>query len=148
MAFSGDTGWRTWEAALLLGTYLFSAKGRHLVQNKNVIELGAGTGFLSILCAKHLSASYVLSTDGSQASINDICSNIFLNGLEGTTRIDTAVLRWGQKLNDSILHCDVVARSYDLVVGADVVGYSLSLSFFYLCSVFSLLFDPLLFLLI
>lgn len=120
LASSGTTGLRTWEAALLLGTYLFSSAGKYIVQNKNIIELGAGTGFLSILCAKHLEAKYVLATDGSGDVINDLESNIFLNGLEGTETINAAVLNWGHMLDDEILKGADENRLYDLIIGADV----------------------------
>lgn len=126
LASSGTTGLRTWEAALLLGTYLFSSAGKHIVQNNNIIELGAGTGFLSILCAKHLGAKYVLATDGSGDVINDLESNIFLNGLEGTEAINAAILSWGHMLDDENLKGADENRSYDLIIGADVVGTDLS----------------------
>lgn len=126
LASSGTTGFRTWEAALLLGTYLFSPVGKHIVQNKNIIELGAGTGFLSILCATHLGAKYVLATDGSREVVDDLESNILLNGLEGSEVINAAFLSWGYMLNDEILKGADEDYSYDLVIGADVVGTDLS----------------------
>ncbi|MCJ1425884.1 hypothetical protein MMC29_003785 [Sticta canariensis] len=119
LASSGTTGLRTWEAALFLGTYLFSSAGKYIVQ-KNILELGAGTGFLSILCAKHLGARYVLATDGSGAVVNDLESNIFLNGLEGAEIINAGMLNWGHMLNDEILKGGDENRSYDLIIGADV----------------------------
>ncbi|MCJ1466534.1 hypothetical protein MMC07_005154 [Pseudocyphellaria aurata] len=122
LSASGTTGLRTWEAALLLGTYLFSSAGNNFVQNKNIIELGAGTGFLSIVCAKHLGARYVLATDGSGEVVNDLESNIFINRLEGTEVIDADILKWGHMLNDEMLMLKGAdeKRSYDLVIGADV----------------------------
>lgn len=125
LASSGTTGLRTWEAALFLGTYLFSSAGKHIVQKKNIIELGAGTGFLSILCAKHLGAKHVLATDGSAAVVNDLESNLFLNGLEGAEIINARILNWGHMLNDEILKGDDENRSYDLIIGADVVSTAL-----------------------
>lgn len=92
------------------------------MQNKNVLELGAGIGFLAILCAKHLGAKRVLATDGSAEVINDLQSNLFLNGLEKLELIDTAVLKWGHMLNGGILNGPNEKSSLDLVLGADVVG--------------------------
>lgn len=129
LASSGTTGLRTWEAALLLGTYLVSSAGKHIVQNKNIIELGAGTGFLSILCAKHLGAKFVLATDGSEEVVHDIESNIFLNGLEGTQATKAAILCWSHALNGEILKSSDENRSYDLIIGADVVGTDFSGTF-------------------
>ena len=121
LASSGTTGLRTWEAALHLGTYLFSSEGKDLVIGKNIIELGAGTGFLSILCAKHLGAKHVLATDGDGGVIDDLTTNIFLNGLDRSGFIDTAVLKWGYALVDDIFEDSEGSLKYDLVLGADVV---------------------------
>lgn len=125
LASSGTTGLRTWEAALFLGAYLFSSPGRHHILNQEVLELGAGTGFLSILCAKHLGAKRVLATDGSLEVINHLESNFFLNGLAGAELVDTAVLKWGHMLTDGILKDHNRTRSCDLILGADVVGNDL-----------------------
>ena len=122
LASSGTTGFRTWEAALFLGTYLSSPEGTRFVTDKNVLELGAGTGFLSMLCAKQLGARRVLATDGSQMVINDLKSNIRLNGLEGGELIQTAVLQWGHTLVGGAVDCREERRSYDVVLGADVVS--------------------------
>ncbi|CAD6571552.1 MAG: hypothetical protein ASARMPRED_004635 [Alectoria sarmentosa] len=120
LASSGTTGFRTWEAALFLAAYLSSSDGTHLVTGKNVLELGAGTGFLSILCAKNLGAQRVLATDGSQEVISDLKSNIHLNGLEGRELIQTAMLQWGHALIGGVADCREEKGAYDLVLGADV----------------------------
>lgn len=120
LASGGDTGLRTWEAALLLGTYLYT-EGRELVHQKKILELGAGTGFLSILCAKHLGSFHVVATDGSPKCVNDIDANICLNGLEGDQGISSAVLQWGH-LGEKLLNSQDVNYQYDLILGADVVG--------------------------
>lgn len=121
LASAGDTGLRTWEAALLLGTYLYT-EGRELVHRKAVLELGAGTGFLSILCAKHLGSFHVMATDGSEKCVKNIVANISLNGLEENLQgISAAVLQWGH-LDEEILHSHDVSYQYDLILGADVVG--------------------------
>ena len=122
LASSGTTGFRTWEAALFLGAYLSSPGGHHLVYGKGVLELGAGTGFLSIYCARHLHAQRVLATDGSQEVISDLKSNIQLNGLEGSELIQTANLQWGHALIGGVADYRAHGRSYDLVIGADVVS--------------------------
>lgn len=118
---SGTTGLRTWEAALHLGTYLFSSESEGLVAGKNIIELGAGTGFLSILCAKHLGAKHVLATDGDGGVVDDLTRNIYLNGLDRSGLINTALLRWGHVLVDEDFETREGALECDLVLGADVV---------------------------
>ncbi|MCJ1476459.1 hypothetical protein MMC13_005125 [Lambiella insularis] len=120
LAAGGTTGLRTWEAALHLGTYLSSAEGRTFVQGKRIIELGAGTGFLSMLCSKHLGAEHVLSTDGSGEVVDGIVSNVFLNGLGRNLKIDSRVLKWGYTPVDGILDRRNGARNFELVLGADI----------------------------
>ena len=122
LASSGTTGLRTWEAALDLGTFLYSQRGRQFIESQNVLELGAGTGFLSIMCAKILGAKYVLATDGNGEVIDDLASNIFLNDLEGGGITETAVLKWGHTLIDGILDDGDSHRTYDIILGADLVS--------------------------
>jgi protein-L-isoaspartate O-methyltransferase len=62
LAASGTVGLRTWEAALFFGNYLL--QNPSLIEGKSILELGAGTGYLSILCSKYMGASHVLATDG------------------------------------------------------------------------------------
>lgn len=90
-----------------------------------MIELGAGTGFLSILCAKHLNARYVLTTDGSREVVAELKANLELNKLEEGDLIKSAVLEWGHTLIGGPADCRGAGSPFDLVIGADVVGESL-----------------------
>lgn len=119
---SGNTGLRTWEGALQLGAYLASLTGRALLHGKNVLELGAGTGFLSIFCAKHVGTLYVLATDGDGGAVDDMGANMYLNGLENSGRMENTVLKWGHALIDELLSHPEEERIYDVVLGADVVS--------------------------
>jgi len=124
LASSGTTGFRTWEAALYLGCYLSSKEGSALVNGMRVLELGAGTGFVSTLCAMHLGAKYVLATDGSVEVVEDLSSNIFLNDPQGSLRMSSMLLEWGwsSTSSDAISDPDESENSFDLILGADVVG--------------------------
>lgn len=122
LASSGTTGFRTWEAALFLGAYLSSPEGNHFISGRNVLELGAGTGFLSIFCAKYLNARRVLATDGSGTVVSDLKSNIHLNELDGSESIQSAILKWGHALIGGVADRREDQCSYDLVLGADVVS--------------------------
>lgn len=103
---SGTTGLRTWEAALHLSTYI--SLNPHLVSNKTILELGCGTGFISILCAKYLSAKHVLATDGSPETLTLMNTSLFLNNLTDaitptlsqntTPKTSTCELTWGHML--------------------------------------------------
>jgi len=116
------TGFRTWEAALHLGSYLLTSEGVEHVREKNVLELGAGTGFLSILCAKHLQAKHVASTDGDEGVVEALRENLFVNGLDDVEKVLTSILRWGQGLRGTWVEEDCETWPYDVVVGADIVS--------------------------
>lgn len=118
---SQTTGFRTWEAALHLGSYLLTPDGQQLIRGKSVLELGAGTGFLSILCGGQLKASHVTSTDGDEGVIDALKENLFLNDLDDGRKILTSVLRWGHGLKGSWVQDDFEEHPYDTVIGADIV---------------------------
>lgn len=118
---SRTTGFRTWEAALHLGSYLLTAEGQAVIRGKSVIELGAGTGFLSILCAKHLEAKHVTSTDGDEMVIETLKENLFFNGLDDGPTVVASVLRWGRSLKGSWVEEDCEEWPYDVMIGADIV---------------------------
>lgn len=119
---SGTTGLRTWEAALLLGQFLCSDQGQALVWGRRVFELGAGTGMLSILCAKHLGVSGTVATDGDEAVVDAIKTNIFLNEIDASqTTVKTAVLRWGRPMSADTFSEDYGMDIPDVLLGADVV---------------------------
>lgn len=123
---SGTTGLRTWEAALHLGNFLISESGNEIIRGKNVLELGAGTGLLSILCAKYLEAGRVIATDGDEVVVDAIKTNIFINELDipegSSTRgsIESAALKWGWPLQATAFEEDYGVGALDVVLGADV----------------------------
>ncbi|KAM0693439.1 hypothetical protein Q7P36_006694 [Cladosporium allicinum] len=114
------TGFRTWEAALHLGAYLLSGPGQELIKGKSILELGAGTGFLAILCAKNLGAAHVTTTDGDEGVVEALKENLFLNGLDDERKVLTSVLRWGQGVRGSWVQDDFEEHPYDTVIGADI----------------------------
>lgn len=119
---SGTTGLRTWEAALHLGAFLTTRMGRDIVRGKQILELGAGTGLVSLLCAKHLDVKSVTATDGSEVVVDAIRANIFLNRLDEDDVVDAASLKWGFPLMDFSIEEDYSKGSLDVILGADVVS--------------------------
>ncbi|CAJ2510879.1 Uu.00g065040.m01.CDS01 [Anthostomella pinea] len=115
------TGYRTWEAALHLGAYLLTEAGARLVAGKSVLELGAGTGFLAVLCAKHLQARHVTTTDGDAGVVHCLRHNLRLNGLDDGRRVKEAKrLWWGEELRGMWVEEACECEGYDVVVGADI----------------------------
>ena len=121
LASSGTTGFRTWEAALHLGGFLCSPAGKPYVNGLSIVELGAGTGLLSTLCARQLGAHFVLATDGNREIVSDLEANVGLNGLSKGF-VETQQLRWGHSLIGGALDPRAQERRhYDTVLGAVVV---------------------------
>ncbi|KPI41094.1 Protein-lysine N-methyltransferase efm3 [Cyphellophora attinorum] len=72
-----NTGLRTWEASLRLAHYLYQKP--HLTRSRSVLEVGAGTGFLSIFCAAYLCPARIVVTDGHDDVITSLRHNVALN---------------------------------------------------------------------
>lgn len=118
---AGTTGLRTWEAALHLGSYLLSSpEAASMVQGKRVIELGAGTGLLSLMCAGHLGAKHVIATDGDEGVVEALKENA--SGNDCTAETVFRQLWWGRAIKGSWLVEEFAPHACDLVIGADVVS--------------------------
>ncbi|KAI1359822.1 putative methyltransferase-domain-containing protein [Xylaria arbuscula] len=117
---SRTTGHRTWEAALHLGSYLLTRPGQDIVRGKSVLELGAGTGFLAILCAKHLGAKHVTTTDGDESVVDYLKENLVLNDVKEGNSVVARTLWWGEELKGTWVEEECDSVPYDVVVGADI----------------------------
>jgi protein-lysine N-methyltransferase EEF2KMT len=115
---AGTTGLRTWEAALHMSHFL--SQRPDIVKGKHVLELGAGTGYLSIVCSSFLQAASVIASDGSDDVINNLPENLFLNGLEGAGTVTPMDLKWGHALLGTEEAAWNGGRAVDVVLGADV----------------------------
>ncbi|RWA13080.1 hypothetical protein EKO27_g2033 [Xylaria grammica] len=117
---SRTTGHRTWEAALHLGSYLLTESGRDLVRGKSVLELGAGTGFLAILCTKYLGARHVTTTDGDESVVDYLKENLVLNDIGDEKQVTAKALWWGDELKGTWVEQECSSDPYDVVIGADI----------------------------
>ncbi len=126
LASGGTTGLRTWDACLHLATYL-ATEGRSLVSGKSVLELGVGTGLLSIICAGSLSAAYVLATDGDPNVGKTVERNIQLNHHLSRTLgrqipLESRVLEWASSGTlGSVLPSKGGSVLYETILGADLI---------------------------
>lgn len=120
-----NVGLRTWEAAQHLAWYLMTQRS-DLVKGKNILELGAGTGFLSLLCAGELDAQHVLATDGLAHVCESLQANVDLNKdndtLQGHNPPQVRQLDWTDhsELEHIMKNAREKAIHYDLVIGADI----------------------------
>ncbi|KAI0512886.1 putative methyltransferase-domain-containing protein [Xylaria bambusicola] len=117
---SRTTGHRTWEAALHLGSYLLTKPGHDIIAGKSILELGAGTGFLAILCAKHLGARHVTTTDGDESVVDYLKENLVLNDIEERKSVTARTLWWGEELKGTWVEEECSSDPYDVVIGADI----------------------------
>ena len=124
LSAAGTTGLRTWEAALHLGQYLCA--NPEICRGRRILELGSGTGYLSILCAKYLEADHVVASDGSDDVIDNLPDSIYLNGLQGSDKVLPMDLKWGHALVGTEERDWNGGRNIDVVLGADVT-YDLDL---------------------
>lgn len=110
---NGSTGHRTWEAALCLTDFLltFPLGGRN---GLGAVELGAGTGLVGLAAASLPGINHVLLTDGDQAVVRNLTSNIKLNNQQN---VSAARLLWG---HDPIPTMATTTTTIDLVLAADV----------------------------
>ncbi|KAI6379944.1 hypothetical protein MCOR25_001843 [Pyricularia grisea] len=126
VAGSRFTGHRTWDGALHLAHYLVAEQGS-TVKGRSVLELGAGAGLLSILCAKYFGAESVIATDGDERVVEEARRNVDICGLggeeEGQGRVEVERLWWGEDLGASWLHDRLFKqeKSLDVVFGADLI---------------------------
>jgi protein-lysine N-methyltransferase EEF2KMT len=129
-----NVGLRTWEASLRLAHYLF--QHMDLVKGKTVLELGAGTGFLSLFCSTILSPKRVIATDYLDQILDSMRENLRLNernpeSSTGGPNIDIAKIDWEDE-NDLFVTLQApISNSHlpssptsliipDVVLGADI----------------------------
>lgn len=128
----GTTGFRTWDACLHLGAFLCSTISETTttpstatfvppqIRDRTILELGVGTGFLSVLCAKYLHAKHVVATDGFETVLSDLPTNLYLNGLESSALISLRELKWGHALMGGEDSTFLEGKKPDVIIGADL----------------------------
>ena len=133
-AGGGDlTGLRMWDAAPRLINHLDHHRAR-LVHNRNILDLGCGTGAVGIAAAAFGAHHVVLSDAESMATISDdsggwsarstlavLHDNIVLNG-ERAAAASVCELRWGDEPQVAALR-ERWPHGFDTVVASDVLYY-------------------------
>lgn len=139
----GTTGLRTWEAALFLAHYLNT--NEEILRNfsngvnpsgTSVLELGTGTGLVSLALAKNPKSRFnqIYFTDGDTQLIENLSDTFQLNSIDkGSQNIVCQQLLWGttDKTNAEDFIQEVPA-GIDYLIAADVTYDSRILSV--LCS--------------
>lgn len=119
------SGQKLWCGSLCVSNYLF--KHNAYVANKTIIELGAGTGVVSILSSK-LGASHVIATDHDKLSLDHMVDDFARNNVE----IDVERLDWLAPDVSSIqMKLSSLAMTHVLLLAGDVLYKSILLDPFF-----------------
>ncbi|GAA5931644.1 protein-lysine N-methyltransferase [Sporobolomyces koalae] len=131
MISGGTTGLRTWQACIALSNH-FLADPSRIVESRNIVELGAGVGLLSLVAAtlrQDQRDGKVISTDVDEKVLELLESNVRLNNLEDSVK--TCNLDWelaSKVASDGaagLLEWEREAFGdqgrADLIIGADIV---------------------------
>ncbi|KAF8500660.1 hypothetical protein BU17DRAFT_58995 [Hysterangium stoloniferum] len=127
----GTTGFRTWRASLVFADWL--RVNPDVVQNRRVLELGSGIGFLGLVVADlQLDAnpgSYSLTMTDVHSEVLSRCRDNFqlsCNNMNRHSSLDFCLLDWFDALQDdstadpnSVLN-QILIKS-DIIIGADLV---------------------------
>lgn len=118
MSGFGSTGFRTWNALLYLSEYLLEYFGRHVGNKKvKVVELGAGTGLVSLTLVKNFSEKIeqIYITDGGEDVLQRLQENFKLNGV--IEKANFMRLMWG---SDDVPKCDILLAA-DVTYDPDTI---------------------------
>ncbi|CAM9180395.1 unnamed protein product, partial [Lampetra fluviatilis] len=107
-----------WESGVRLARFLEANQQRYPLAGRSVLELGAGTGLVSIVCS--LLGARVTATDVKEV-LSSLSTNIANNTRSGAGRPEVRELSWGRGLSA------FDAAAYDYVVASDLVYREASL---------------------
>lgn len=121
-ASDGTGGW-IWHASKCLAKYLLSPQNVALVEGKNILELGSGTGWLALTLSMSKNAPCHIVATERPCGLPLLCRNIYgflektnddQNYVEGgDVNIDVQSLDWRES--------NRIEGDFDLIVAADVV---------------------------
>ena len=103
-------GLQLWAGALVLSDLLLQRP--HLVQGRQVVELGAGLGLVSLL-AHRLAAGHVCCTDGHSEALAMSRENLLRNGAKD--RVSFEQVRWEEPPGDSGIWQGEVLLAADVI---------------------------------
>uniref|UniRef100_M4B2J8 FAM86 N-terminal domain-containing protein n=1 Tax=Hyaloperonospora arabidopsidis (strain Emoy2) TaxID=559515 RepID=M4B2J8_HYAAE len=112
------SGTRLWTGSHYLSRYLWHHP--ELVQDKRVLELGAGTGICSIVSSK-LGAMHCMATDGDEEVVELLAKNVHVNEVENV--VVARPLLWGDEPSTQMLLEEFPSAfsDVDVVLAGDVL---------------------------
>ena len=127
-----STGLTLWKAAEYLCTYMAAAqKNQELLDQKSVLELGAGLGLCGVT-AHLLGAARVCITDGDSAALQHLRQNVAANvtssssSSETSTTVTVRQLLWGRETTHTFIQQQAATQNeksslYQVIIASDIV---------------------------
>lgn len=117
----GTTGLTTWPGSLCLAEYCLQNKEK--LENKSIIELGCGVGFLGILTTLSCNPKKYEFTDCNDQVLQLLCANLSINKIQhqyidNTNEAENVVVR---NLNWSTFKVTDHNDNIDVILAADVI---------------------------
>ncbi|ETV96979.1 hypothetical protein H310_09828 [Aphanomyces invadans] len=119
------SGQRIWPGSYLLAEFVHAHP--NIVARKRVLELGAGTGLVSLV-SRLVGAKSVVATDGDADVVKDILAWNVQNNLSKNTTgqnspgsIGTTSLWWGDESSNGVFRERFGVDKFDVVVAGDVL---------------------------
>ncbi|KAK9899677.1 hypothetical protein P389DRAFT_2672 [Cystobasidium minutum MCA 4210] len=107
--------------SICLADYL-AKHAEELVKNKNVLELGAGGGLPSLVCALEGAKKTVVTDFPDSSLISNLQRNIDANiPAESQASIIAEGYTWGSKVDKLIRHLDNPEKGFNTILAADLV---------------------------
>jgi len=111
------TGASVWPASIVLMKYL---EKKNSFQGKTILDLGAGTGIMSIGMSV-LGAEFIVSTDGSQRVVELAQENIERYRKENGGQFCVKLYLWGDEDSSRSLLAETKEGKYDVILVSDCV---------------------------
>lgn len=113
-----DLGFQTWDGGVIL-TELIDSQ-RIIIKDKNVLELGSGTGICGLLCGR-MGAKQSILTDYNPIVLETLQKNINLNSLQDHVRC--LKLDWNWCIDGNYLEEDPILSDteFEIIIAADCV---------------------------
>jgi len=115
-----SVGLQSWASSIVLAERLcLDPKAFNINPDQpdlRILELGAGTGMLSIVVSKLLPASSIIATDYHPDVISNLCSNVVTNSPSATSSISIHTLDWSQLPTSPPFD-----TPFDTILAADVI---------------------------
>ena len=116
-----NTGLRIYLGCFCCISLLQSKNIKQLLQNKNVLELGAGAAALSLIGLRNINVNSITITDGNQSAVELAKMNVEL--VQPISKCQVANLSWMENNDDFVMKYNN-DKKFDVVIASDLMYYS------------------------